>query len=139
MDQEQRVFRKETMERISSPEQLTDYLKVATPGIWVLLASVLFLLGGLFVWASVGRLETREEVRVTVDEHTARVVSSWSEPLSEGMKLTVSGQDFVITRIEEDEYGRTLGLAEVQLPDGSYDGTVVTETTRPIEFLFSST
>lgn len=28
----QTVFRKKTMDRISSPEQLTDYLRVTNPG-----------------------------------------------------------------------------------------------------------
>ncbi len=33
---EQSLFRKETMDRISSPEDLTDYLKVTNPGIWAI-------------------------------------------------------------------------------------------------------
>ena len=33
------IFRKETLDRISSPDPLTDYLRVASPGIWVVLAS----------------------------------------------------------------------------------------------------
>ena len=32
----QTVFRKKTLERISSPDQLTDYLCVTNPGIWVI-------------------------------------------------------------------------------------------------------
>ena len=35
------VFRKQTLDRISSPEQLTDYLRVTNPGIWVVLAAVI--------------------------------------------------------------------------------------------------
>lgn len=40
---EQSLFRKETMDRISSPEDLTDYLKVTNPGIWIVLAAVIVL------------------------------------------------------------------------------------------------
>ncbi len=37
-------FRKKSLDRISSPEQLTDYLRVTNPGIWIFLAAVVVLL-----------------------------------------------------------------------------------------------
>ena len=47
-ENEPTVFRKKALERMSSPEQLTDYLCVTNPGIWVLLAAVILLLGALY-------------------------------------------------------------------------------------------
>ena len=38
------VFRRKTVERVSSPEQLTDYLRVTNLGIWVLLSAVILVL-----------------------------------------------------------------------------------------------
>ena len=29
------LFRQKTLDRISSPEQLTDYLRITNPGIWI--------------------------------------------------------------------------------------------------------
>ena len=52
------VFRQKNLDRISSPEQLTDYLRVTNPGIWLVLAAVIVLLAGVFAWATVGTLET---------------------------------------------------------------------------------
>ena len=132
------VFRKKTLERISSPEQLTDYLCVTNPGIWVILAAVILLLAGIFAWSMVGTLETSAEVKVVVSDHTAQIVPIGSETLSEGMPLRVSGRDALIASAETDEYGRSVGLAELSLPDGTYDGTVVTETVHPISFLLRS-
>ena len=40
-ENQQTVFRQKTLERISSPEQLTDYLRVTNPGIWAVLAAVI--------------------------------------------------------------------------------------------------
>lgn len=40
-EQKEKIFRKESLERISSPEQLTDYLRVTNPGIWIILASII--------------------------------------------------------------------------------------------------
>ena len=53
-EETQTIFRKNTLDRISSPEQLTDYLRVTNPGIWILLAVTVLLLIGIFAWAAVG-------------------------------------------------------------------------------------
>ena len=51
MDEKNNIFRQKSMERLSSPEQLNDYLKVTNPAVWVVLAAVIFLLAGLFIWS----------------------------------------------------------------------------------------
>ncbi len=132
------IFRKTTLDRISSPEQLTDYLHVTNPGIWALLLAVLLLLGAFFAWASVGTLETTAQARVLVENHTARIVMIGAETLRDGMPLRIASEEYVIVSTGADEYGRSFGIAEVSLPDGDYDGTVVLEQTRPISFLLES-
>ena len=138
MTENQTVFRKKTLDRISSPEQLTDYLRVTNPGIWVVLAAMILLLAGVLAWSRVGTLETKAEVKVVVSDHTAQIVPLSSETLADGMPLRVSGQDYRIAFAQTDEYGRSVGMAEVNLPDGTYDGTVVTEAVHPISFLLES-
>jgi hypothetical protein len=56
MEQKQ-IFRKSAIDSVSSPEQLTDYIRVTTPGVWVILAASIILLGSLFAWAACGRVE----------------------------------------------------------------------------------
>lgn len=129
------IFRKKTMDRISSPEELTDYLKVTNPGIWLVLTAVICFLIGLFVWSFVGTLETRSAATVVVKDHTAMVILTDSNNLEEGMPLQVSSESAAIASVETDDYGRAVGKAEIALPDGTYEGTVVTDQTRPIEFL----
>ncbi len=130
--------RGETPRRVSSPDQLTDYLRVTNPGIWVLLACVILLLAGIFAWASIGTLETVMTVKVSVEAQKATVIPDGSGALAQGMTLRVSGQEVLIGGAGADEYGRVFGVALVALPDGVYDGTVVTERTRPISFLLES-
>jgi len=134
----QSVFRKKTLDRISSPEQLTDYLCVTNPGIWVVLAAVILLLAGLFAWSMTGTLETTAEVKVVVADKTAEVIPLGSETLADGMPLRVAGQEFMIAFVRTDEYGRQVGTAQADLPDGTYDGTVVVNETHPICFLTES-
>ena len=45
---ENKLFREKSIKRISSPEQLNDYLHVTNPGIWALLICVIVLLAGIF-------------------------------------------------------------------------------------------
>jgi hypothetical protein len=90
----QTVFRKKTLERISSPDQLTDYLCVTNPGIWVILVAVILLLAGVFAWSMVGTLETKAEVKIVVSDHTAQIIPLGSETLAEGMPLCVGVQEF---------------------------------------------
>lgn len=134
----QPIFREKTLERISSPEKLTEYLRVTNPGIWAVLGAVILLLSGLLIWSMIGTLETRADVKVVVSNHMAEVVSDGGASIEEGMTLNVMSRDYIIVATSEDDYGRIYGITEVSLPDGSYEGTVVVEKVRPIDFLLES-
>ena len=132
------LFRQKTMDRISSPEDLTDYLKVTNPGTWIILAAVIVLLAGLFVWSCVGTLETTAAAAVVVEDHTAVVVLTDSGNIDEGMILRVSSEQVKIAGVQADEYGRNIGKAEIMLPDGTYEGILVTDQIHPIDFLIDA-
>lgn len=139
-EKNQTLFRKKAMARISSPEDLTSYLRVTSPGLWVILAAVIALLIGMFAWSAVGVLETTVDATAIVGNHTAQIVVSGqdADTLQAGMPLRISSQEFVIASVDYDEFGRATAHAEVSLPDGTYDATIVVEQTRPIEFLLES-
>jgi ABC-type transport system involved in cytochrome bd biosynthesis fused ATPase/permease subunit len=139
-NQEATLFRKKAMARISSPEDLTGYLRVTSPGMWIVLAAVIALLVGVFAWSAVGTLETTVNATAIVRSHTAQIVAAGQgeDALRSGMPLRIASQEYVIASVDYDEYGRATAYAEVSLPDGSYDATVVVEQTRPIEFLLES-
>jgi len=52
------LFRKASIDRISSPEQLNDYIKVSNPGIWMILIALCVLLVAGLVWSVTGSLPT---------------------------------------------------------------------------------
>lgn len=138
--QESPLFRREAMKRISSPEDLTSYLRVTDLGMWIILAAVIVLLAGLFAWAAVGTLETTVNAAAVVDNHTARIAAAGegADALRAGMPLRIASQEFVIASVEYDEYGRVTAYAEVSLPDGTYEADIVVEETHPVEFLLGS-
>jgi len=65
------IFRKESFESISSPEQLDEYIHVATISWWIPLLSLLVLLIGASLWAFLGAIpETESAAGLIVDSHT---------------------------------------------------------------------
>lgn len=51
------VFREKSMERVSSPEELNDYIRVTTPSVWLVLAALILLLAGMLAWSVFGTVE----------------------------------------------------------------------------------
>ena len=54
------IFRKKSMDRVSSPEQLNDYIRVTTPSVWLVLLAVIILLVGMLTWSIFGTVEATE-------------------------------------------------------------------------------
>ncbi len=51
------LFRKKSLDRISSPEQLNDYIRVTSAPVWIVLLAIVVLLVGLIAWATFGTVE----------------------------------------------------------------------------------
>ena len=62
------LFREKGMDRVSSPEQLNDRLRVANPGVWLLLSGIFLVLAGICVWGIFGRLNTVLSVGAMTDQ-----------------------------------------------------------------------
>ena len=55
--QESGIFRQKSMERVSSPEALNDYIRVTTPSVWLVLLAIVILLVGMLAWSALGTVE----------------------------------------------------------------------------------
>ena len=132
------IFRQKSIDRITSPEQLTDYLRVTNPGIWVLLAAIILLLGGLFVWSMVGELETVAQGVAVVENGSAQIMvtDTVNSDIESGMKVRIAEKEVSIASVEKDEYGRVVAYAPIETADGKYEVEIVTESIHPIKFLF---
>ncbi len=51
------LFRQKSLDKITSPEQMGDYIRVSNPSVWMILAAIIALLVGVCVWGIFGRLE----------------------------------------------------------------------------------
>lgn len=62
------VFREKSLERIESPDQLNEYIMVANPRVWIILATVVVLLIGFLVWGTFGDLSIYKTSLVKANE-----------------------------------------------------------------------
>ena len=146
------LFRKEALARISSPEQMDDYMQVASPRLWMILSAIIALLIGFVIFASTATMENVMQVQADVTTDTMEDGTKYSlivfdipqgmdDVLKIGMPLRIGGQEGQIAVFyrssEEDKAGGVLNDLSVLLLEGSYDVEIVTETTTPISFLLN--
>ncbi len=62
------IFRKKSMDRISNPEALNDYIRVTAPSVWIVLIALVVLLVGMLAWSVLGRVTVHNE-----DGSTSRI------------------------------------------------------------------
>ena len=67
MEQQNSIFRQKNLDRVSSPEQLNDYIRVTTPSVWIVLIAVVLLLIGAVIWGVFGRMEIHDASGQTVE------------------------------------------------------------------------
>lgn len=130
---EQSIFRKSSLERVSSPEQLNDYIRVTNPGVWLVLAAVVILLAGACVWGVFGHLDTTISAPVEVRGGEARLVLEERQQIDPDAPVVIGGREFSLG----PAVGGGAYLFAVDLPDGDYQATVVTERIAPISFVFN--
>ena len=152
------IFRKKSIDKVSSPESLNDYVKVASPSVWVILIGIIILLIGICVWGVMGRLDTKVNVGVKCDgsENICYIGENDINNVKVGQIFDVAG-----TECEIFEIGRipiqgkelspfmlhTLNVTEESwvyeakvkgtLNAGEYEAYIVTESVSPMSFVIN--
>ena len=63
------LFRKKSLDRISSPEELHDYMRVTSPRLWMILSAILVLVAGFIAYASTTTMESTVPVKVLLESY----------------------------------------------------------------------
>ena len=134
----EKLFRKKSLDKIASPESLTDYIRVTNPGVWLVLAALIVLLAGACVWAIFGRMETKLPVTAKVENGMAAITltADEAEKVAPGESVIFDGGEGVILTIEgPDEAGLYTAAAQMNAPDGTLRAEIVTESVSPMSFI----
>ena len=62
--EERTIFRQKSLDRVASPEQLNDYIKVTTPSVWLILFATIILIVGTLFWAVFGRIQVNTDTGI---------------------------------------------------------------------------
>lgn len=157
------IFRTSSTERLTSPEQLNDYLKVSNPRIWVILAAAAVLLFSFLVWGIFGELPTTVTVKgvaqdgevysfvnpdvaakivqgdqAIVQQEHYKVAAIADMPLSRDESYETLDSDYARSQVTLDEWNVRITLVpneNAAVSDGIVDVTITTEKISPIRFL----
>lgn len=135
------IFRKKSLEKAKSPDNLDDYIRVANPSVWILLVSVIVLLIGACVWGIFGHVDSTVPSLVCVQNEKAvcYVAEEDITSVREGMDVEYADCKAVVDTIgDKQEQGYECELdAESYPADGMYDGKIVIKRYKPISFVMN--
>ena len=134
------IFRKKSLDRISSPESLGDYLHVTNPSVWMILAAVIVLLVGMLVWASTANIDSYAYGTAQVENGNMRISFDDQQiagNVESGLTVIVGETQSTVTGVGTDEAGKTFASASTTLSDGSYPAKVLLRQTQVIRLLFN--
>ncbi len=72
------IFREKSIKRVSSPEELNNYIRVTTPSVWIVLIALVLLLLGMLAWCIFGTIEVHNEDGSTSAIHPISYVMNGS-------------------------------------------------------------
>ena len=154
----EQLFRKKSIDRVNSPEQLNEYIRVANPGVWLVLAAVIALLVGVVIWGVFGTVETTIETGVVVDGDAALCYVSAEDAarLETGMTVSVEGNigsvksmsaapvqvnddfdDYILylTGFEKGDFCYAVEVEMSGMAEGVYAALITVDSTHPISFV----
>ncbi len=153
------IFRKSSIDRMNSPEQLNEYIRVARPGVWLVLAAIILLLIGVIVWSIFGSVTSVVDVAVFADGGDGLVCyipADSAEDIRAGMTVTIADDTSVtVVSVSEAAYDIAEGeqymlqysgisaadgycivkLSGDGIESGIYQGEILVEQIRPITFV----
>lgn len=155
----EQLFRKKSVDQLSSPEQLNEYIRVTTPGMWMVLAAIAVLLAGVLVWGFIGHLDTTLSTVIIAEsgESVIYVKEADAGKVQLGMTVRTGDGEYTITAMSLEpqkvddtlsEYaihtsGLTMGeWVYVAKLDGAFTrgvhkAEIVIESITPISFILN--
>lgn len=134
----EKLFRKKSLDKIASPESLTDYIRVTNPGVWLVLAAIVLLLIGACVWAIFGRIDTSVPgiMQVSGGEAEVELYAEDAEKVKIGDTVKADGIEGIVSAMgDPDGDGRVELMIATEAEDGMYHVKIITESISAWSFI----
>ncbi len=151
------LFRKKSLERISSPERIDDYVKAISVRLWIVAAACMIVVLSLLLWGIFGKVEITQTA-VTVCRGgvaTCFVGENNIDDIGEKTDFRINGKSYAMSSVSDvpekvseamPEYAAHVGLyskdswvyaalLRADLDDGIYETEVITKSVSPILLL----
>ena len=135
----EQIFRKKTLDKVKSPETLDDYIRVANPGVWLLLIAIIALLIGACFWGIYGHIDSTVPVTVYVAEGSGvcYVAEEHINVVQVGSIVKFSNAEGVITDVRDKDEKGYICIFETDNLDaaGWFEAELVLDRVRPASFI----
>lgn len=163
MEEKNAIFRKKSIDRLSSPEQLDDYITVISPRVWVFISAVIIFLVGILCFGFFGNFESSVRGVAIVSKGEIKMYVS-SDRISEvdgNMSIVINKKQYAIRTIIDkpqkacdaiDTYSMDMAGYEdntwvyeidadlpdtTELRDAAYQAYIVVEKINPYKFVLN--
>ena len=126
------LFREKSLEKIKSPDNLNEYIKVINPSLWIVFLAAFLLLAGAFIWGYFGQIE--DKLAVAVVARDGKVTCEYNESVQVGMQAVLGGYEGKVSSVNPLEI--TISF-DNPIPDGIYSAYIIIGTISPISFVFN--
>ena len=138
--EEKQIFRKNVMDRLSSPEELNDYLHVTRPAVWIALGAVVLVLIGALVWSSATYINSYVTGTAEVKDGVMTVLidpdSPFIDRIEVGQDVLVGDTKTTVSGLGYREEG-FIATAASTLSDGIYPAKIQFSKTQMIEMILN--
>ena len=158
------IFRKKSLDRLNSPDEFDQYVKVSRPGVWILVIGILLVLAGIFIWGLFGDIPTYVDVGVVKQldgTYCCLIREEDMDKVKEGMSVECEGQTYTVTNLSYYDNYDTVEEVGVQIcrllgfqdstwiyvadisggpktdGDGVYKGRIEVSDVKPFSFIFN--
>ena len=158
----EKLFRKSSLDKVTGPEQLDEYIKVVKPGLWVTLAAIGVLLLAVFIWGFYGTLPTTISAAGVVNAGEVKLYLpiEQAEKVHAGMPIKAGDALGTVTSVaktplskaeikaelQSDYLTETLNLTDWNVPvaasipglsDGVMPVAITVDSVRPMDFFLN--
>ncbi len=132
------LYREKSIKKISSPENLSDYLRVTTPGMWAILAGTALAILGLLGWSFFMTINSYAYGTAVVESGLLTVTfddTANAKMVTKDMEIIVEDRYLPIKSISYDDEGNVMAMTSTDMPDGEYPAKTCFRQTKMIKML----
>lgn len=152
------VFRDKSIKRISSPDQLNDYVRLTNPGVWFVVGAIMIILVGACLFGALGHIDSSvPSVCISDGTDTVCLVKrEYGDRFADDMHMQLNGTEYSVSLRDAkpvaidadfDSYALFVGDMDLgewvyeidvdgQIPEGIFEARLVTERLSPLSFIF---